>query len=240
MLAARGLRDAQRALIGSGIFIIFQIGLFLLVGTSLWLAGADDLKMRGDAIYPTFVITQLPSGLAGLVVAGILAAAMSSHASAVNSLASASTHDFYAPLTGRHDPTHLLWVGRWLTLLWTAVLVAGAMAFRDQNTPVVQLALSITSVTWGSLLGTYVLGGLWRRARQRDVIIAMVAGVAIMTPIVLPAVIPRFPERWHWLPGLAWPWYVPLGTAVTVAVGMLSSLVGRPDSRTDGQNAQVT
>src|SRR5438094_4188754 len=182
LLAARGLKDAQRALIGSGIFIIFQIGLFLLVGTSLWLAGADDLKMRGDAIYPTFVINQLPPGLAGLVVAGILAAAMSSHASAVNSLASASTPDFYAPLTGRHDPTHLLWVGRWLTLFWTAVLVAGAMAFRDQNTPVVQLALSITSVTWGSLLVAYVLGGLWRRARQRDVIIGMVAGVLIMSP----------------------------------------------------------
>src|SRR6266513_4822735 len=237
LLAARGLKDAQRALIGSGIFIIFQIGLFLLVGTSLWLAGADDLKMRGDAIYPTFVITQLPSGLAGLVVAGILAAAMSSHASAVNSLASASTHDFYAPLTRRHDPTHLLWVGRWLTLVWTAVLVAGAMAFRNQNTPVVQLALSIASITYGSLLGTYVLGGLWRRARQRDVIIAMVAGVLIMTPIVLPAVIPRFPERWHWLPGLAWPWYVPLGTAVTVAVGMLSSMIGRADGGTGGQNA---
>ena len=90
-------------------------------------------------------------------------------------------------------------------------------------------------MTWGSLLGTYVLGGLWRRARQRDVIIAMVAGVLIMTPIVLPAVIPRFPERWHWLPGLAWPWYVPLGTAVTVAVGMLSSLLGRPDGWTGGQ-----
>ena len=234
LLAARGLKDAQRALIGSGVFIIFQIGLFLLVGTSLWLAGADDLKMRSDAIYPTFVITQLPAGLAGLVVAGILAAAMSSHASAVNSLASASTHDFYAPLTGRQDPTHLLWVGRWLTLFWTMVLVVGAMAFRDQNTPVVQLALSITSVTWGSLLGTYVLGGLWRRARQRDVIIAMVAGVLIMAPIVLPAVIPKFPERWHWLPGLAWPWYVPLGTAVTVAVGMLSSAVGRSGSQAVG------
>src|SRR5881296_4618720 len=239
LLAARGLKDAQRALIGSGIFIIFQIGLFLLVGTSLWLAGADDLKMRGDAIYPTFVVNQLPPGLAGLVVAGILAAAMSSHASAVNSLASASTHDFYAPLTGRHDLEHLLWVGRWLTLFWTAVLVAGAMAFRDQNTPVVQLALSITSVTWGSLLGTYVLGGLWGRARQRDVIVAIVAGVLIMTPIVLPAVIPRFPERWHWLPGLAWPWYVRLGTAVTVAVGMVSSSMGRADRQSGGEDAQA-
>ena len=231
LLAARNLRDAQRALIGSGVFIIIQIGLFLLVGTSLWLAGADQPGMRSDAIYPTFIITQLPAGLAGLVVAGILAAAMSSHASAVNSLASASTHDFYAPLTGRQEPVHLLWVGRWLTLFWTAVLVTGAMAFRDQNTPVVQLALSVASVTYGGLLGTYILCGLWRRARQRDVIVAIVTSVVIMTPIVLGAVIPQFPQRWHWLPGLAWPWYVPLGTGITVCVGIVSSLVGSTDSR---------
>jgi SSS family transporter len=235
LLAARALKDAQRALIGSGVFIILQFALFLLVGTSLWLAGADlGPTMRGDAIYPTFAINELPAGLAGLVIAGILAAAMSSHASAVNSLASASTQDFYAPLTGRHDPTHLLWVGRWLTLLWTAVLVAGAMAFRDQNTPVVQLALSVASVTYGSLLGTYILGGLWRRARQRDVIVAIVASVVIMTPIVLGAVIPQFPPSWRWLPGLAWPWYVPLGTAVTVAVGMLSSAGGRSGGQAVG------
>ena len=232
LLAARGLKDAQRALIGSGAFIIAQFALFLLVGTCLWLAGADHAGMRSDAIYPTFVITQLPTGLAGLVVAGILAAAMSSHASAVNSLASASTHDFYAPLSGRRDPTHLLGVGRWLTLFWTAVLVVGAMAFRDQNTPVVQLALSVASVTYGSLLGTYMLGGAWPRARQRDVILAIVAAAAVMSPIVFGAVIPRFP--WHWLRGLAWPWYVPLGTAVTVAVGMASSLVGQADRRTEG------
>ncbi|HMC17800.1 MAG TPA: sodium:solute symporter [Gemmatimonadales bacterium] len=219
LLAARGLKDAQRALIGSGAFIIAQFALFLLVGTSLWLAGADQ-GGRSDAIYPSFVITRLPPGLAGLVVAGILAAAMSSHASAVNSLASASTHDFYAPLARRQEPTHLLWVGRWLTLLWTAVLVAGAMAFRNQNTPVVQLALSVASITYGALLGTYLLGGWWSRARQRDVIVAIIASVLAMTPVVLGV-------PWRVLPGLAWPWYVPLGTAVTVAVGMASSMVGR-------------
>jgi len=219
LLAARGLKDAQRALIGSGAFIIAQFALFLLVGTSLWLAGADQ-GGRSDAIYPSFVITRLPPGLAGLVVAGILAAAMSSHASAVNSLASASTHDFYAPLARRQEPTHLLWVGRWLTLLWTAVLVAGAMAFRNQNTPVVQLALSVASITYGALLGTYLLGGWWSRARQRDVVVAIIASVLAMTPVVLGV-------PWHVLPGLAWPWYVPLGTAVTVAVGMASSMFGR-------------
>jgi len=218
LLAARGLKDAQRALIGSGLFIIAQFALFLLVGTSLWLAGADQ-GGRSDAIYPSFVITRLPPGLAGLVVAGILAAAMSSHASAVNSLASASTHDFYAPLARRQEPTHLLWVGRWLTLLWTAVLVAGAMAFRNQNTPVVQLALSVASITYGALLGTYLLGGWWPRARQRDVIRAIIASVLVMTPVVLGV-------PWRLLPGLAWPWYVPLGTAVTVLVGMVSSRVG--------------
>ena len=219
LLAARGLKDAQRALIGSGVFIIAQFALFLLVGTSLWLAGADQ-GGRSDAIYPSFVITRLPAGLAGLVVAGILAAAMSSHASAVNSLASASTYDFYAPLARRQEPTHLLWVGRWLTLLWTAVLVAGAMAFRNQNTPVVQLALSVASITYGALLGTYLLGGWWSRARQRDVVVAIIASVLAMTPVVLGV-------PWRVLPGLAWPWYVPLGTAVTVAVGMASSMFGR-------------
>ena len=232
LLAARALKDAQRALIGSGVFIIAQFALFLLVGTSLWLAGVDQGGIRSDTIYPTFVITRLPAGLAGLVVAGILAAAMSSHASAVNSLASASTHDFYTPLSGRQEPAHLLWVGRWLTLVWTAVLVAGAIAFRNQNTPVVQLALSIASITYGGLLGTYVLGGLWSRARQRDVIVAMVVSVLAMTPVVLGV-------PWRWLPGLAWPWYVPLGTAVTVLMGMASSLVRRPDGRTDGQTAQA-
>src|SRR5881275_2349076 len=220
LLAARGLRDARRALIGSGVFIIVQFALFLLVGTALWLAGADQSGMRSDAIYPTFVITQLPAGLAGLVVAGILAAAMSSHASAVNSLASASTHDFYAPLSGRQEPTHLLRVGRWLTLLWTAVLVAGAMALQNQNTPVVQLALSIASITYGGLLGTYLLGGWWGRARQRDVVVAIIVSVLAMTPVVLGV-------PWRVFPGLAWPWYVPLGTAVTVLVGVLSSLGGQ-------------
>ena len=229
LLAARHLKDAQRALVGSGVFIIAQFALFLLAGTSLWLAGADQAGMRSDAIFPTFVVTKLPPGVAGLVVAGILAAAMSSHASAVNSLASASTHDFYAPLTRRDAPAHLLWVGRWLTLGWTAVLVAGAMAFRNQNTPVVQLALSVASITYGGLLGTYLLGGFWPRARERDVIAAILVSVLVMLPVVLG--VPR-----RLFPGLAWPWYVPLGTGVTVLVGVLSSLVTRGDGRTEGRN----
>jgi len=219
LLAARTLGDARKALIGSGVFIIFQFGLFLLVGTSLWLAGAVHPGMASDTLYPTFVVNELPAGLAGLVVAGLLAAAMSTVASSLNSLASSSTHDFYAPLTGRDQPEHLLRVGRFMTLIWAAVLVGGAMLFPDRQTPVVELALKIASLTYGALLGTYILGGFWPRARERDIIVAMVVAVAVMTPVVL---------GWPFqlLPGLAWPWDVPLGTLVTVAVGMISSAVG--------------
>lgn len=230
LLASRDLPDARRALIGSGVFIIAQFALFLLVGTCLWLAGADRPGMAADAIYPTFVVERLPAGLAGLVVAAILAAAMSTVSSSLNSLASASTHDFYAPISGRTDTEHLLKVGRGMTLVWAAILVGGAMLFKNRDTPVVVLALSIASITYGGLLGSYLLGGLWARTRQVDVIIAILVGVAFMIPVVL-----GFPARL--LPGLAWPWYVPLGTAVTVLVGMTSSFVGRSDSLTVGQKA---
>jgi len=224
LLAARGLPDARRALVGSGILVIAQFALFLFVGTTLWLAGADRPELRGDALYPTFVLEHLPPGMAGLVVAAILAAAMSTVASSLNSLASATTHDLYAPWSRRREPTHLLRVGRALTLAWALILVGGAMLFPERRTPVVELALSIASITYGALLGTYLLGGLWPRARERDVIIAVLASLTAMIPVVL-----GFPDRW--LPGLAWPWFVPLGTGITVAAGILSSLVGH--SRTD-------
>ena len=237
LLSARGLGDARKALIGSGVFIIFQFALFLLVGTSLWLTGAVHPGVASDQIYPTFVTAELPAGLAGLVVAGLLAAAMGTHASAINSLASASTNDFYAPLSGERDPARLLRVGRLLTLVWAVVLVVGAMLFPDRRTPVVELALQVASVTYGALLGTYILGGFWPRARQRDVIVAMVTGVVTMIPVIFAA---RIGHRLHdprfftTLSRLAWPWDVPLGTAVTVLVGMASSLSGQPARKTAG------
>ena len=230
LLAARGLADARKALVGSGVLIIFQFALFLLVGTCLWLTGAAHPGVPGDQIYPTFVATQLPAGLAGLVVAGLLAAAMGTHASAINSLASASTNDFYAPLTGERDPARLLRVGRIMTLFWAVILIAGAMLFPDRRTPVVELALQVASLTYGALLGTYLLGGFWPRARERDVIVAMVLGVLVMIPVVFAARLAGLLHDPPWLVSLShlgWPWDVPLGTAVTVAVGMASSMVGR-------------
>ncbi len=215
LLATRDLPDARRALVGSGLLVIVQFGLFLLVGTVLWAAGAAGAELTGDEIYPTFAVRHLPPGIAGLAVAGLLAAAMSTVSSSLNSLASAATHDYYAALTGRRDPRHLLTVGRWATVGWALVLAGGALSFRSNDQPVVELALSIASITYGALLGTYILGGVARRARQADAILAVAVTTVAMVVIVLV-------KPWPFAT-LAWPWYVPLGTAITLVVGATSA-----------------
>jgi len=220
MLATHDLPAARKALLGSGILVILQFALFLLVGTALWAAGADDPSQSSDAIYPMFAVNALPPGLAGLVVAGLLAAAMSTVSSSLNSLASATTHDFYAPLRGKTgDATHLLRVGRWATVAWAIILGGGALSFRSTDQPVVELALSIASITYGSLLGTYILSGIVPSARQRDALTAIAVGTVSMLVIVLV-------KPWIFA-GLAWPWYVPLGTLITVAAGAASAALTR-------------
>jgi SSS family transporter len=217
LLTTRSLSDARRALVGSGILVIVQFAIFLIVGTLLWAAGADDPSLSGDELFPTFVVNQLRVGLSGLVIAGIFAAAMSTLSSSLNSLASATTHDFYASITRRKDARHLLTVGRLATLGWAVVLAGGALAFQSEDQPVVELALSIASITYGGLLGTYILGGISRRARQSDAVAAIVVATVSMLVIVLGKPAP--------LASLAWPWYVPLGTAIALAVGLTPSWI---------------
>lgn len=226
ILTVRNLTNARKALIGSGVLVIAQFALFLLVGVLIWAAGADDGSLQSDRIFPQFVVDHLPVGLAGLVIAGVLAAAMSTVSSSLNSLASATTHDFYAAITGRRDPQHLLKVGRWATLAWAVVLMGGALAFwafGSQGTPVVVLALSVASIAYGGLLGTFIMAGLMPRSRGRDAITAILVSTAAMLVVVL---IPPWPFE-----NLAWPWYVPLGTAITLAVGFLSSSVRETNTR---------
>ena len=231
LLATRSLRDARRALVGSGILVIAQFALFLFVGTMLWAAGVDDGTRSSDQLFPWFVVEHLPAGLSGLVVAGLLAAAMSTVSSSLNALASATTHDFYAPLSGRKDPRHLLKVGRLATLGWAVVLVGGALSFRSSNQPVVELALAIASITYGGLLGTYILGGV-RRVRQLDAILALAVSTIVMLVIVFGKPGP--------FATLAWPWYVPLGLGITLVTGLTASLTGRADPRTGGRQVGPT
>ncbi len=232
LLATRSLKDAQRALIGSGVVVILLFTLFLMVGVAIWAAGFAPASRPGDQVFPRFIVDHLPAGLAGLVIAGILAAAMGTHSSAINAMASSLTHDLYANITGRRDPAHLLRMGKLFSAVWGIGLVLGALGFHlyasGTDTPVVVLALSIASVTYGALLGTYILAGRWPRARGRDVITATGTTITIMLAVVFAGRLATVSSL-AWLAPLgrlAWPWYVPLGTALTLGVGVVSSMLG--------------
>jgi solute:Na+ symporter, SSS family len=229
LLATRSLRDARTALVGSGVMVILQFALFLLVGSAIWAAGLAPGNVSSDELFPSFVLHHLPTGLAGLVVAGILAAAMGTHSSAINSLASSATHDLYASWTGRQDPTHLLRVGRLLSAVWATALIVGALFFHyaasGKDTPVVVLALSIASITYGALLGTYLLAARWPQAESRDVLAAVAVTVLVMLVVVFAKQLSALAGI-EWLAPvgrLAWPWFVPLGTFLCIATGVTLS-----------------
>ncbi|TFH66884.1 MAG: hypothetical protein E4G90_01255, partial [Gemmatimonadales bacterium] len=231
LLATRSLADARRALVGSGFVVILQFLLFLLVGVAIWAAGNAPEGMSPDVIFPRFIVEHLPIGLRGLLIAGILAAAMSTLSSSINALASSVTYYFYAGWSGKTEPGHLLKVVRVVTIIWGAGLTGAALAFATaaarMETPIVVLALSIASITYGALLGTYVLALAWPRARGRDVVLAVVLSVIIMLIVVFSRPLANAGASWlSPVARLAWPWYVPLGTVLTMGIAVVSSLTG--------------
>jgi SSS family transporter len=230
LMSSRTLKDAQRAIIGSGIVVFFQFFLFLLIGLGLWAFYQGRAFVATDQIFPTFILEHMPPGLVGLIVAAIVAATMSTHSGAINSLAGATTHDIYLPLSGRSvDDPQTLRTGRLFALGWGVVLTLGALLFpQDTKTPVVVVALGIASFTYGGLLGGFALGIFWRRAVERDAIIGMSVAIAVMAFVVfarpIAAAYPSLATTLGPFGRIAWPWYVLIGTTITLVVGILSSL----------------
>ena len=240
LLSARSLRDAQKALIGSGFVVFGQFTLFLLVGIGLWVFYQARPFATPDAIFPSFIIERMPPGLLGLILAAIVAATMSTHSATINSLAAASTHDIYLPLTKRRaDDPRTLRVGKLFALGWGVVLTAGALLYPEQGTPVVVIALSIASYTYGGLLGGFFLALFWRQAIQRDAILGISVGIFAMTFIVfakqIAALSPAMEDAlviWRLdLRQIAWPWYVLIGASITVLVGIISSFTHAEPAR---------
>jgi len=229
LLSAKNLRDGQKAIIGSGLVVFVQFSLFLIIGLGLWAFYQGRAFPLTDQIFPTFIIDRMPPGLVGLIIAAVVAATMSTHSGAINSLAAATTHDIYLPLTKRAaDAPETLKMGKMFALIWGVVLTAGALAFpQESNTPVVVVALGIASFTYGGLLGGFFLGVFWARANQRDAITGMSVGIAAMSFVVfarqLSAWLPSLADTLAPFASIAWPWYVLIGTSITMATGILSS-----------------
>ncbi|MDZ7629796.1 MAG: sodium:solute symporter [Gemmatimonadaceae bacterium] len=229
LMASRGLSDAQRALIASGFVVFAQFTLFLFIGLGLYVYYGGKPFEASDQIFPTFILERMPPGLLGLILAAIVAATMSTHSATINALAATTTHDIYLPLTKKsaEDPGTLR-TGKLIALVWGVVLTFGALLYPKQGAPVVVVALSIQSFTHGGLVGGFSLALLWKRANQRDAITGMSIGIACMAVIVFAKLlITKIPSLASTLGGvatIAWPWYVLIGTGITLAAGILSSL----------------
>ncbi len=221
MLATRGLKQAQAALITSGFVVVLQFTLFLVLGSTLFVAFGGE-TMPSDHVFPRFIVEGLPAGLAGLMLAAIFAAAMSTLSSSLNSLASSTVLDLIHPAAGRSAEADNekdgegddLKKGRRMTLVWALVLIGGAMLFRSTENPVVEVGLAIASVTYGGFLGTFLLGRLTVRPGPKSAVAAMAIGVVGSGTLVLFA-------------NLFWVWLVPLGCMVSLLGGLaLSHLPG--------------
>jgi SSS family solute:Na+ symporter len=211
LLAARSERQSKVALLASGVAVLFQFTLFLVVGVMLFVFyGGAQPAGSSDRIFPTFIVQHMPHGISGLLIAAILAAAMSNLSAALNSLSSTSIVDFYLRRNPGTNEGRRLAVSRVATIVWALGLFALALLSRLGGR-VVEVGLSIASVAYGALLGVFLLGVLTRRASQRGTIVGMACGLAAEIYVWTATRVP-------------WTWYVVIGTAVTFLVGYAASV----------------
>ncbi len=234
LLAARSENSSKLALISSGFFVFFQFGLFLLVGIMLYVfyhTGAKPPAWESfDVIFPTFIVDRMPHGVSGLLIAAILAAAMSNLSAALNSLSSSSIVDFYVRRHPGATDSERLRLSRISTFVWAVVLFSLAILSRNIKV-VVEVGLAIASVAYGALLGVFVLGVLTKKANERGAMVGFFCGFAFNLYL--------WQEQRIWgalshltgfslaLPhgGVPFTWYVALGGIVTFTIGYAASLV---------------
>jgi SSS family transporter len=211
LLAARNQRDSRRALLASGVVVFVQFTLFLLIGVLLYVFAQHAPLLapgeRTDRILPMFLVREMPPGLAGLLLASIVAVAMSNASGSLNSLAASSILDF-SRLRGRDaEPANFLRISRRITLAWGLVLMAFGFV---KWGPLLEAGLTVAALPLGSLLGLFLLGTLDRRANARGALVGMFVGLA-----TIPCVF-RFTS-------VAFTWYVLIGSCATFAAGALVS-----------------
>lgn len=222
LLAAKTERDSKIALLSSGVIVLFQFTLFLVIGVMLYSFYHYHPELTApaaaDRIFPNFIVNYLPHGVRGIMVAAILAAAMSNLSSALNAMASTTVVDFVRPFF-RNDlsPASQLRISRWFTVFWGVALAALAVLSRGVGS-VLEAGLTIASITYGSMLGVFLLGVLTKRANEHGAILGMAVGLVSMLGV--------------WAASdIAFTWYVLIGTVITFATGYGASLLSARHSK---------
>jgi solute:Na+ symporter, SSS family len=213
LLAARNQKDAGRALVASGVIVIVQFTVFLLIGVLLFVFAQHTPLLapgeRLDRILPTYLVREMPVGLAGLLLASIIAVAMSNASGSLNSLAASSILDF-SRLRGRAaDTASFVKISRAMTLLWGLVLMGFGLV---KWGPLLEAGLTVVALPLASLLGLFLLGTIDRRANATGALIGMFCGLAVILYVF------KFTT-------VAFSWYVMIGSIVTFVVGAATSRV---------------
>ncbi len=215
-LAARSRHEAARALVLSGAVVFVQFALFLVVGIALacffqQFPPAEAIE-RGDEAFVAFIVNHMPHGLAGLTLAAVFAAAMSTLSSSLNSSAAVAVGDFSSPNSPTKTPRELLTRCKRLTVVFGLVQIAVAVLAQYYSESVVSDALAIAGFAAGILLGVFLLGTLTARGGQYCAIVGMLGGL-------LGIAVAKFATD------VAWPWYTVIGTACTFTCGLAATVI---------------
>ncbi len=211
LLSARSQRDASKGLVLSGFIVFAQFILFLLIGVMLF-AHYQQVPLpqeltRSDQILPIFVVNELTNGLAGFIVAAIVAAALSP---SLNAMAATTVSDFYLPYVNPSaDQKTQMRVSKQATVGWGLVQLAVAIGAQFMNRSVLDAGLAVLSFASGAVLGAFLLGTLTPSVRERDTFAGMLAGLLVMTAV------------W-WATPIAFTWYVLIGAVTTSVVALIS------------------
>lgn len=215
LLSATSLRAAGTGLVLSGLLVFAQFILFLLIGVMLFVHyQATPLPAplgRPDEILPLFVVHEVPHGWAGLIVAAIVAAALSP---SLNAMAATTITDFYRPRHPEADDRTLLRLSRHATIGWGVVQVAVALAAPVLDRSVLDAGLSVLSLASGSVLGAFLIGTLLPTVKEESVLVGMLAGLVMMVGV------------WALTP-VAWTWYVLIGALTTCATASATQVIRR-------------
>lgn len=229
LLCCRDEKEAQKAVLWSTIGELVPV-LMLTVGAGLFafyeyfpLSGnlAALVAERGDRIFPVFIISQIPPGLKGLLIAGVLSAAISSLDSILAALSQISLTMFYKPfIEPDADETRLLKISRLLIIFWGVILALMAWQFSSSKLDLVTLAFSMTTYTWGPMLGLFLLSIAAPKFRIANISGSVIFSVLVILLINQPQLLNPFLGTFYSAPLLAWPWLFPIGTLCCFATAI--------------------
>lgn len=211
LLSAKSQKDASTGIVLSGFIVFVQFVLFLLIGVMLYVhyqqVPLPQELTRNDQILPIFVVNELQNGLAGFIIAAIVAAALSP---SLNAMAATTVSDFYLPYFNPTADQHTqMRVSRQATVAWGVVQLLVAIGAQYMNRSVLDAGLAVLSFASGSVLGAFLLGTLAPSVRERDTFAGMIAGLIVMTLV------------W-WATPIAFTWYVLIGAVTTCVVALLA------------------